>query len=46
MQYEIDIPLDIHVLCGRHFCSGTFANNVKCMFTSVSGHIVDCSEFL
>ena len=27
----------------RHICSGAYANNVKCMYTSVSSHIVDCS---
>ena len=23
-----------------------YAKNVKCMYTSVSGHIVDCREFI
>ena len=32
--------------CGKHTCSGVYANDVKCMYTSVSGHIVDCSEFI
>ena len=29
------------VQCGRYSCLWTYANNVKCMCTSVSGHIVD-----
>ena len=48
--------LGLYVECGRnaveqtcvmckHICSGAYANNVECMHTSVSGHIVDCSEF-
>ena len=27
-------------------CSRAFASNVKCMYSSVPGHIVDCSEFI
>ena len=30
----------------RHICSRAYANNVKCMYISVSGHIVDCIEFI
>ena len=26
--------------------SEAYANNVKCMYTSAPGHIVDCSEFI
>ena len=29
------------ILSGRHICSGMFYNNVKCMYTMASGHIVD-----
>ena len=32
--------------CGRYICSGVYANNVKCLYTSVTGHIVKCSEFI
>ena len=32
--------------CGRHICSGEYANNMKFMHTSAPGHIVDCSEFM
>ena len=31
--------------CGRHMCSGANENNVKCMYASVSGHFIDCSEW-
>ena len=31
--------------CGGHICSGAYANNVKCMYTSAPGH-VDSNEFL
>ena len=40
------MQLDKHVHCGKHICSGAYANNVKYMYTSVSCHIVDCSEFI
>ena len=33
-------------MCGRHICSGAYANNVKFMFTGVSGYIVGCSELI
>ena len=32
--------------CGRHIFQGHYANNVECMYTSVSGHIGDCSELI
>ena len=35
----------MHVQSDRHISSGGYSNNVKCMYTSVPGHIVDCSEF-
>ena len=31
---------------GRCICFGASVSNVKCMYTSVPGHIVDCSEFM
>ena len=37
---------NIYVHCGRCICSGAISNNVKCMYTSVSGHIVDSFEFI
>ena len=30
---------------GRHICSEADANNVKCMCSSASGHIVHCIKF-
>ena len=30
----------------QHICSGAYANNVTYMYTSVSGHIIDCIEFV
>ena len=31
---------------GWDICSGAYANNVKCMYTSAYGHIVDCGEII
>ena len=31
--------------CNRHICSGAYANNMKCIYTSVPGYIHICSEF-
>ena len=31
--------------CDRHICSGVYANNVKCIYTSALGHNVDCNDF-
>ena len=31
---------------GRIICKGASANNVKYIYTSAHGHIIDCSEFL
>ena len=36
----------MYMQCGMHICSGAYANNVKCMHTSASCHIVDCSELM
>ena len=35
-----------HVQHGRHIGSGTYASNVKCMYTSASGDIVNYSELI
>ena len=32
--------------CGKHICLWAYVSNVKCMYTSASGHIVDCIEFI
>ena len=29
-----------------HSCSGTYASNISCMYTSATGHIPDCSGFI
>ena len=42
----VDLQVDRPVQCGRHICSEAYANNEKYMYTSVSDHIVDCSEFI
>ena len=36
----------MYVLSGRYICSGPYAKNVKCMYISIPGLIVDCSEFI
>ena len=38
--------LGIYMQCGRHICSGALASNVKCMYTSAHGHIIDYSELI
>ena len=40
------VQWDKCVQCGRHICSGAYANNVNYINTSVPGHIVYCSEFI
>ena len=42
----IAVQWNIYEQCSRHICSGSYASNVKCMFTSVPGHIIDCSDFI
>ena len=37
---------DIYVQCGRNICPGAYANNVKCMYATDSGHIIYCIEFI
>ena len=32
--------------CDRNRYSGAYVNNVKCMYISVPGHIVNCIEFI
>ena len=32
MVTAVVVQWDKYVQCGRHICSGTFANNVKCMY--------------
>ena len=35
-----------HVQYGRYICSGPYAKNVKCIYTSAPGHTVDCNAFI
>ena len=46
MQATVAVQWSIYVQCGRHICPGPYANNVKCIYTGVHGHIVDCNEFI
>ena len=32
--------------CGRHIWSGAYVINLKCMYTSACGDIVDCIELI
>ena len=41
----MEVQWDIYVQCGRYICSGVHAKNVKFMYTSAFGHIIDCSKF-
>ena len=46
MQAKVVVQQYIYVQCGMHICAGAYANIVKCMYSSVPGHIVDCIEFI
>ena len=46
MSTTVVVHWDMCVQCGRHICSGAYANNVKCMCSSVHGHVVDCGEVI
>ena len=46
MVTTVEVQRDIYVQCGRHICSGPYASNVKSIYTSASGLIVYCSEFI
>ena len=46
MQTSIEVKWDIYVQCGRYLCSGEYAHNIKCMYTSTFGLIIDCSELI
>ena len=38
--------MDIHMQCERCICSGAYVINVKCIYSSASGDIVDCIELI
>ena len=40
------VQWDIHMQYGRHICSGAYVNNLKCMYSSAFGDILDCIEFI
>ena len=46
MWTTVVMQVNIDVQCGRHIFSGAFANNVKCMYTSVCGYTVHSSDFM
>ena len=46
MLTTIVVQWDIYVQYGRNICLGVSANNVKCMYSSAFGHIIDCIEFI
>ena len=46
MWTAVEVQWYIYVQCGRHICSGTYVSNVKCMYISAPGHIVNCIEFI
>ena len=48
METTLAVQWDIYmnVQCGRQIYSDVYANNVKCMYTSIPSHILDSSEFL
>ena len=43
---SVAVQWDKYIQCDRHICSGEYASDVKCMYTSVPGLIMDCSEFI
>ena len=46
MQTTVAMQYNKYVQYAMQICSGTYTNNVESMYTSVPGHIVDCSEFI
>ena len=42
----VEVQWDVYMQFGRHICSVTYVNNVKCIHTCAFGHIIDCIEFL
>ena len=42
----VAVHCDIHVHCDRDICSGAYANNMRCMYTSVFGNIANCSKYI
>ena len=42
----VEVLWNLNLQHGRHICSGAYANNVECMYTSVPGHTIDYSRFI
>ena len=42
MYTVVEVYLDIYMQSGRYISSGAFASNVKCVYASAPGHIIDC----
>ena len=40
------VQWNVHVHHDRHICLGAYANNVKLIYSSIPGHIVDFIEFI
>ena len=45
MYMTVLVQWDIHLRCGRHICSGVYANNVKHMYSGVPDCTFDCNKF-
>ena len=46
MKTTVAVQWKTYVQCDMYICSGAYANNMKCMYTRVPGHIVDCSGLI
>ena len=45
-RLHLQVQWDILVQCGRPTCKGAYGSNVKCMYTSVPGHIINCNGLI
>ena len=46
METTVKVHWDIYMEYGRYFCLGAYASNLKYMYSSASGSIDHCSEFI
>ena len=46
MWTKVEGQRNIYLDCGRFICLGLHGRNVKCMYTSSPGHIIDCIKFI
>ena len=46
MKTTVEVQWGIYVQCGRHTSSGAYASNLEYIYTSASGQVVDCCEFM